>query len=168
VTSHGWNDPRAHQGERGPFRLRFDWTGTGDPTPALALADAIGLVAALEPGGWPAIMAANRELVLRGRDVVAAALGIEPPAPDAMIGSMAALPVRGLTTDDDAQWLHHELLADGIEVPVHGWPVPAGREPGTGPRAILLRLSAQRYNDEDDFERLADALSRRLARSAAR
>ena len=167
VTSHGWNDLRAGSGEREPFRLRFDWTGTGDPTPALALADAIGIVAGLERGGWPAIMAANHALALHGRDIVATRLGVDPPAPDALIGSMAALPLPGLTSDADADQLHRDLLADGIQVPVHGWPVAAARERGAGPRAVLVRLSAQRYNDADDFERLADVLSRRLARSAA-
>ena len=38
VISHGANEPLEG---RARFRLEFDWTGTGDPTPALALADAI-------------------------------------------------------------------------------------------------------------------------------
>ena len=47
-------------------------------------------------GGWPAVMAANHALALAGRDLVAAALGVEAPAPDAMLGSMAALPLPGV------------------------------------------------------------------------
>jgi isopenicillin-N epimerase len=160
VISHGWNDERASTGERSAFRLRFDWTGTSDPTPWLALAEALDLVAALEPGGWPAIMAANRALVIDGRDRVAAALGVDAPAPDAMLGAMASLVVPGLATDADARRLHQALVAEGVEVPVVGWPVPAAREPGRGPRLVLLRLSAQRYNEPVDFDVLARALSR--------
>ncbi len=162
VVSHGWNDPRAASGERTPFRLRFDWIGTSDPTPFLALADAIGLVAELEPGGWPAIMAANRALALDGRDRVAAALRVEPPAPDSMIGSTVALPVPGLRTDADAERLHRALLAEGIEVPVHGWPVPSARTAGADPAVILVRISAQRYNEPADYDALAAALRRLL------
>ncbi|CAA9542530.1 MAG: hypothetical protein AVDCRST_MAG79-1986, partial [uncultured Thermoleophilia bacterium] len=168
VISHGWNDPREHAGERTPFRLRFDWTGTSDPTAFLALADAVELVAAIEPGGWPAIMAANHQLVLDGRERVAAALGVRAPAPDEMLGSMAALPVPGLSTDGEALALHLALVDDGIEVPVHGWPVPAARGPGEGPRAVLLRISAQRYNEPRDYDQLAEALRRRLGRPGAR
>jgi isopenicillin-N epimerase len=168
VTSHGWNDPRAEQGEREPYRLRFDWTGTADPTPSLALADAIGLVGAMEPGGWPALMAANRELVLRARKVVAEALGVATPAPAALIGSMASLPVPFLSTDADAAGAHQALLAQGIQVPVLGWPVPAARQTGAGPQAVLIRLSAQRYNELADYERLAAALTRLSASSGAR
>jgi len=163
VVSHGFNDPRAGR-ERSAFRVRFDWLGTSDPTPYLALADAIGLVGGLEPGGWPARMAANRALALDGRDRVAAALGVEPPAPDAMLGSMAALPIPGLTTDADALALHDELEAGGIQVPVQGWPVPAARTRGAPPAHVLLRLSAQSYNEPADYDALAAALRRRPAR----
>ena len=46
--------------------------------------------------------------------------------------------------------LHDRLLADfGIEVPVFYWPVP--------PR-MILRISAQAYNDQAQYERLAEAM----------
>jgi len=168
VISHGWNDARAARGERPAFRVRFDWTGTSDPTPYLALADAIGIVGGLEPGGWPARMAANRALALAGRDALAAAFGVEPPAPDDMIGSMAALTLPGVATDGDALAIHRALVDDGFEVPVHGWPVAAARAAGAGPAAVVVRLSAQRYNELADYEALGIALTRRLGGSAAR
>jgi isopenicillin-N epimerase len=158
VVSHGWNDERVARGERRAFRARFDWVGTGDPTPWLGLADAIGLVASLEPGGWPAIREANRRLVVEGAGIIGEALGSGLPAPDGMIGAMASLAVPWLRTDAEAEALHVALRADGIEVPVLGWPVAAAREPGEGPAAVLLRLSAQRYNEPADYERLAAAL----------
>jgi len=45
-------------------------------------------------------------------------------------------------------------------VPVLGWPVRAARHaPTDPPRLVLLRLSAQRYNEPADFDRLAEAVA---------
>jgi hypothetical protein len=77
-----------------------------------------------------------------------------------MLGSMAALPVPGLRTDDAAKALGLRLESeDRIQVPIGGWPVPAGRS-GPEPEQALLRISAQRYNELGDYERLARALTR--------
>lgn len=161
VVSHGANEPLDGR-ER--FRLEFDWTGTADPTAPLALAEAIDWMDALEPAGWPAVMAANRALALEGRDRLAAALGVEPLAPDAMSGSMAALPLPGPTDEAAARALQRALSeSDGIQVPITPWPVRAARSPGAEPSMRLVRISAQRYNELADYERLADALPRRLA-----
>jgi len=50
---------------------------------------------------------------------------------------------------------------DRIEVPVNAFPVRAARAPGAPPSAALLRISAQRYNEPSDYERLAEVLARR-------
>lgn len=162
VISHGSNDPRT---DRSRFRLEFDWTGTADPTAWLAIPAAIRFVGGLMAGGWPEVMAANRSLALVARDLLCARLGAAPPAPDSMIGAMAAVPLplavdRGEALAED---LNRALFEDdGIEVPITPWPVPAARSPGAAPTAILVRMSAQRYNRLDQFQRLADALIRRL------
>jgi isopenicillin-N epimerase len=159
VVSHGANSPIV---DRSRFRLEFDWTGTPDPTAYLTLPAAIEWMATFA-GGWPATMAANHELALAGRDRLAAALGIEPPAPDSMLGSMAALPLAGVPDEAAGKALGRQLLLeDGIEVPIGTWPVRAARLDGAMPR-IVVRISAQRYNEPADYERLADALVRRLA-----
>ena len=114
-------------------------------------------------------MAANHALAIEGRDLLAAALEIDAPAPDSMLGSMAALPLTIPGVDDEAgaDALRHALVAeDGIQVPIGGWPVPAARAAGVPPR-ILIRISAQRYNEPVDYERLADALRRRRRGPAA-
>lgn len=161
VISHGANEPLEG---RARFRLEFDWTGTGDPTPALALADAIDWIGALWPGGWPAVMASNHALALAGRDLVAEALGVEPIAPDAMTGAMAALALPGPTDDATARALQRALTdQDGIQVPIMPWPVRAARRPGAAAELRLLRVSAQRYNELGDYGRLAAALPTRLA-----
>jgi isopenicillin-N epimerase len=166
VVSHGAN---AELDGRSRFRHEFDWVGTVDPTGYLALPAAIdwmGSVAGPDDGGWPAVMAANHALALEGRDVLAATLGIEPPAPDPMLGSMAALPLPGVADVTAAEALSAALATeDGIQVPIGGFPVPAAVAPGTAPR-ILVRISAQRYNEPADYERLATALERRVGRQA--
>jgi isopenicillin-N epimerase len=154
VVSHGANLPIT---DRSRFRLEFDWTGTPDPTAYLTLPAAIDWMAA-RPGGWPAIMAANHELVLDGRDRLAAALGIDPPAPDSMLGSMAALPLARVPDEAAATELGRRLLGEHrIQVPVGPWPVRAARADRVDPR-ILIRISAQRYNEPADYDRLAEAL----------
>jgi isopenicillin-N epimerase len=158
IVSHGANSPIV---DRSRFRLEFDWTGTPDPTPYLALPDAIDWMAAL-PGGWPQTMAQNHALALAGRDLVATVLGVDPPAPDSMLGSMAALPLDAVADEAAATELGRELrVEDHIQVPIGPWPVRAARADGAAPR-ILIRISAQRYNEPADYERLAVSLARRL------
>lgn len=165
VVSHGANDPRPDAGGRSRFRLEFDWPGTVDPTPYLAAADAVSLVADLAPnrGGWPAITTANHELAVEGRRRLVAALGLEVSAPETLLGSMATIELPLPPSDESAMALNLALAEeDGIEVPVGAWPVLAARA-SDGPRSTLLRISAQLYNEPADYEALADALVARLS-----
>ncbi len=57
AISHGANDPRPG---RTTFRKEFDWTGTADPTPFLAVPAAIDAVGGMVAGGWATVMARNR------------------------------------------------------------------------------------------------------------
>lgn len=157
VISHGANDKRA--GERGRFRLEFDWTGTNDPTGFLCVPYAIELLGSLVPGGWPAIIERNRALALRARDMLCAALGVEPPAPDAMIATLAAVPMPD-GKPSTAPSLYGDALQDWlytrhrIVVPIVPWPQPPAR---------LVRISAQLYNHEAHYELLANALLEGIA-----
>jgi isopenicillin-N epimerase len=163
VISHGANDPDP---SRSRFRKEFDWPGTVDPTGYLAIADAIRYLGSLRPGGWPGLMAANHALTLRGRDLVCEALGIPSPAPDPMLGAMAAVPLPpSLIEAAGGPIALKEALydADRVEVPIIEWPVPAARAPDEPARATLLRISAQAYNEASDYETLAAALRGRLA-----
>jgi isopenicillin-N epimerase len=165
VTSHGANDPRT---DRSRFRLEWDWTGTADPTPWLAIPEALRFGESQEAGGWPAVMAANRSLALRARRTLAAALDIEPPQPESMVGSMVAMPLAWLegATDTEARALEAALLdEDRIEVPITGWPVRAARASSQPPTVWLVRLSAQRYVAPEWIDRLAAALGRRRRRA---
>jgi isopenicillin-N epimerase len=166
TISHGANAPRT---DRSRFRLEFDWTGTGDPTPFLALPDAIAFMASLRPGGWPEVMDTNHALALAGRDLLCAALEVAPPAPDAMLGSMAAVPLPavaeprlppGVASIDEALLPHF-----GVEVPITAFPVAATAQDGVVEATRYVRISAQQYNDLAQVERLGAALRHLLGRA---
>lgn len=150
VISHGANSSRT---DRSRFRLLFDWTGTTDPTAHLAIPAAIETMGSLLPGGWPELMRHNHELALQARDALVLALGIRPPAPDPMLGSMAAVPLpaaAGPQPPTSSPPLQERLWKDNqIEVPVNVWP---------GWPHLLLRVSAQAYNRISEYEALAGHL----------
>jgi isopenicillin-N epimerase len=155
VISHGASSERR---DRSRFHLEFDWTGTFDPTAWLAVPAALDFVGSLVDGGWPEVMRRNRDLALRARDLICDRLGIAHPAPDAMIGSMAAFPLPDGTASEEA----HRTLFFGdvlqqrlfnerrIEVPIVPWPQPPKR---------VLRVSAQLYNELGEYERLAEVVA---------
>ena len=159
AISHGANSPRS---DRSRYRVEFDWTGTADPSAYLAVPDAIAFGESLLPGGWEALRERNHALVLAGRDRLCTALGIEPPAPDPMIASMASVPlpvepgagrVQGIELYDDV--VHDQLIRLGMQVMVTPWP----QRPNGGAWRRLVRISAAAYNDLAQFERLAAALA---------
>ncbi|HEX5010167.1 MAG TPA: aminotransferase class V-fold PLP-dependent enzyme [Planctomycetota bacterium] len=163
VTSHGATSTRT---DRSRFQLEFGWTGTDDPTAALCVPEALTFLGGLLPGGWPARMEANRALARRARDILCAALAVPPPAPDAMLGSLAAVPLPDTPADAPPgpfgiDPLQEALFRDHrIEVPVMTWPAPPHR---------LIRVAAQAYNTAGQYERLAAALRALLpARAGAR
>jgi isopenicillin-N epimerase len=152
VISHGAN---ARVGERSRHHLEHDWTGTRDPSAWLSVPASLEALGAMVDGGWPEVRRRNHELVLEGRRTLAAALGLDLPCPDAMIGSMASLPLpdaRGdrRTADGERDPVQEALYRDwAIQVPVIPWPAPGQR---------LLRLSAQLYNSREQTAYLAEAL----------
>jgi len=163
AISHGANDPRPR---RSTFRKEFDWTGTADPTAYLAVPAALDAVGAMVAGGWPAVMARNAGVAAVARRVLAATAGRPVLAPEAMLGSMAAIelpPDPGFAArgPSDPDPLQARLLATAaVEVPVHPWP----RDPVPGERRRrLLRVSAHLHNDRGEYEHLAEALRALLA-----
>ena len=153
VISHGANSSTV---DRSRFRLEFDWVGTHDPTAFLTVPRAIEVMGEMVPGGWAEVRRRNRELALAGRRALCSALGVEPPCPESMIGSLATVqlpdgrsaPPRSPLYCDPLQ---DELLARHyIEVPVIPWPAPPRR---------LLRISAQLYNTLAQYEYLGEVLA---------
>ena len=150
VISHGYNDAWPSSASR--FHAQFDWTGTQDPSAWLTVPVALDTVAAMHPDGWPGVRTAIRELCLTGRSILLDALGIDPPAPEDMIGAIASVPVP--PADNSGSEIFDPLMAaladnHNIQVPVFTWPEPPER---------LLRISAHLYNEESHYRTLADAL----------
>lgn len=154
VISHGYNSRRP----RTRWLEEVDWQGTADPTAALCVPTAIDFVGGLVPGGWPELRTRNRALALRGREILCNALGVTSPAPDDMIGWLAAVPLFDGASTPPSSALYADPLQialfdeDRIEVPIPPWP--------HWPRR-LVRISAHLYNHEREYEQLAAALVRR-------
>lgn len=159
-----WLSTRAEKGrtDRKLFLCDFDYTGTSDFTASLTVPVAIDSIGALKPGGWPEVMRANHDLVVRGRRLVCEVLGFEPPSPDEMTGSMASI-VLPEPKRPQPKRMYDDALQDNlrdhhaIQVPVWRW--------GAG-NMRLLRMSAHLYNTLDEFRKLAAALKIELAREA--
>ena len=154
VVSHGYDPSRG--GLR--FREEWDWTGTDDPTAWLCIPESLRLLGSLLPGGWPALMERNHALAVAARGILMEALGLGPPCPEAMLGAMASLPLPAAEPGAPAARLDQDELASwcrdrGIESWFTPWPGPAGK---------LVRLSAQAYNHEGQFRKLAALLSESL------
>jgi isopenicillin-N epimerase len=159
VVSHGATSPRT---DRSRFLLELDWPGTHDPSAYLAVPDALRFLASLAPGGVPALRARNRALALAARRVLVEALGGEAPAPDEMIGSLAAVPLPAAGAalpGGEIDPLQQELVARfAIQVPIPHWPA--------SPRRVV-RVSAHAYNTLGQYRVLARALVELLRADAA-
>src|SRR5262245_40975516 len=152
VISHGANSLRT---DRSRFRLELDWTGTHDPSPFLCVGRAIDVVGGLLPGGWDEVRERNHALACRARALVCDALGVAPPCPESMLGSLATVelpdqprwPLPGPRDLDPLQ----DALFSGyrIEVPIYGWPAADRR---------WVRVSPHLHNSEAQYRFLADAL----------
>jgi isopenicillin-N epimerase len=151
--SHGANSLRT---DRSRYLIEFAWIGTMDPSPYLSVPEALRQLSALCAGGWAELMQRNHVLALEARRIICKALEIEPPCPDAMIGSLASFPLPAAPSAEPPRSplyldaLQDLLLAERrIEVPIIPWPKPPHR---------VLRISAQIYNSRAQYERLAAAL----------
>jgi isopenicillin-N epimerase len=137
------------------FLAEFDWTGTADPTAWLCIPEAIHTLGALLPGGWPELMARNHALAVAARQLLCDRFGSRAPAPESMLGSMASVPLPAPAPGSPAAQLDSDALGAWIrERGVRTW-LSAHPRP-------LVRVSAQLYNDLDQFRRLAALLAEAL------
>jgi isopenicillin-N epimerase len=133
------------------FPARVELQGTLDYTPWLAAPTGLFTLRTL---GVETVRAHNAGLAEYGQRVVAAALGVDPPAgPPGVAMRLVPLP-RGLATDLVSATALRQRLADelGFEVSVNAF---RGQ--------CLLRLSAQVYNRPEEYDRLAQRLPAFLA-----
>ncbi|MBT5926542.1 MAG: aminotransferase class V-fold PLP-dependent enzyme [Verrucomicrobia bacterium] len=153
AISHGANSTRT---DRSRFHLEFGWTGTSDPTACLSVPVVIDWMEQQMPGGWESIMKRNNHLAILAQSYLNKQLAWKPVAPSTMIGSMAALempdstevtrPTSPLYSDpfQDRLWERYQ-----VEVPIVPWPAPPKR---------LIRISAQLYNQPEDYVQLLHAI----------
>jgi isopenicillin-N epimerase len=127
----------------------FDWTGTRDPSPMLSAPAGIAFMR--DTLGVDAMRTWNHDLAWRMSHALAARWGRPFTTPEAMVGCMAsvALPERIAALGADAapalkDWLFHERRIEAQALAIRGVP--------------HVRLAAQVYNDEADYERLAEAV----------
>lgn len=154
VISHGANTERYGESR---FLAEFNWIGTFDPSPLLAVTTAVNFLSKLFEGGLPSLMNANRNLALAGRQLLLEGLEAAEPAPAEMIGSLATIPLPGteqLTPDAISTWQRELFDHDRIEVPLFHRPQ----------LEACLRISAQAYNSIDQYQRLTDALRKSMPR----
>jgi isopenicillin-N epimerase len=148
-VSWGWHTDRTRLDERDEFgstpRLRqFEFEGTRDPCPWLAIPTALAFQAEL---GWQRIRTRITELTEHVRRRFSDLRGLSPNTPDAPQLHGAMLAFR-LPLGVEALTLRHRLWEEfRIEVPIV-----------ERPDRLLLRTSTHFYNTEAEIDRLADAL----------
>jgi isopenicillin-N epimerase len=146
VISHGYG---------AGLHAEFDWAGTSDPTAWLCIPEALRFIGSLLPGGWPEVMARNRALALQARQLLLDSLAVESPCPEGMVGSMASVPLPLAASGSpaaqlDCKGLHAWFRERSVETWLYPQPLP------------LLRISAQLYNDMDQYRQLAALLAEAL------
>ena len=127
----------------------FDWTGTRDPSAVLSAP--AGLAFMRDVLGLEAMRTWNHDLVWRMAHALAARWGQPWTTPEHMVGCMASVPLPARVAALGAaaapalkDWLLLERRIEAQVLTIHGHP--------------YVRLAAQVYNDEPDYERLAQAV----------
>ena len=152
TISHGMTAPLEGTSR---FRHEFDWTGTRDISAWCVIPYVIDEVCNMVGMSWEEIMRHNNNLVKEARKYLCKELDITPPCPDEMLSSIATII---LNFDDFTDLsihkpdsIHIDLLNKyKIQVPVWYWPNPEGR---------YMRISAQIYNNLEEYEFLVFALN---------
>ncbi|HEX2652332.1 MAG TPA: aminotransferase class V-fold PLP-dependent enzyme [Xanthobacteraceae bacterium] len=142
VISHGYG-----QG----FVAEFDWVGTRDASGWLSVPAALDFHARL---GGAALRERNRKLAISAANKIAEIWKTQRGTPDALTGSMATieLSTNGPATQEHAIALRKWLFEDQrIEVQANAFA-----------NALWIRISAQAYNEDADYERLITAIQKHL------
>jgi isopenicillin-N epimerase len=171
IISHGSN---ARSERYSDFQLRFKWPGTDDLSSLLTVPSALDFPSELLAGKWDQHMKRNHLLARDARALINDAFGGSANSPDEMMGSMATISLPARITRaierlplsielpaerhfrksliSDSRWrlwqhLYYKERIDTMFTPV-----------GTS-NALYVRISAQAYNELDDYQRLATALT---------
>jgi isopenicillin-N epimerase len=143
----------SHHLDQG-LTLELDWQGTIDPTPLLLAPEAIAFMDRF--GGWDLVRRRNHALATSMQAMLCERFGVEPISPrdGSMLGSMATvrLPdsLQPKVDPRTPEQVQAQLLErERSELPILDF---------GGSR--YLRISCHVYNEEAEYERLADAVLR--------
>ena len=136
VASHGFRDG---------FHAAFDWTGTFDPIPLLAIPAALDFWDTL---GWDDVRRHQRGLVSAGARHAAAALGTAVPISDRFTAAMRLVELPAPVDREQGVALTERMTLD------HKVTAYVTHHQGRS----FVRVCGQLYNQPEDYERLADAL----------
>ena len=137
----------------------FFWPGTSDYTAYACVGDTINFMSTVM-GDWKTLRAHNHNLVVEGRKLLLAALSIEAPCPESMLGNLATvpLPLEFKAPAANFNFVHpfwEKLMNEyHIQAPVFGWS-------RTNPK-WWLRIATQAYNSIEQVKYLADVLKKEL------
>jgi len=154
VVAPRWQDtvrpPVASHGYADGYHAAFDWTGTADPIPLLAIPAALDFWDGL---GWDAVRRHQHDLVTAGAHRVAAALRTEVAIADGFTAAMrlVRLPVD-LPAEADRESVAYQLITD------HGVTAHVTAHAGSS----YVRMCGQLYNTVEHYDRLASALAKVL------
>ncbi|MDQ1698634.1 MAG: isopenicillin-N epimerase [Frankiaceae bacterium] len=142
VASHGYSLG---------YHDAFDWTGTADPVPVLAIPAALDFWDTL---GWEAVRRHQHQLVTAGAHRVATTIGTEVAIADEFTAAMrlVRLPVD-LPSEADREAVAYRLITE------HGVTAHITEHAGT----TYVRMCGQLYNTADHYDRLGEALTKVLA-----
>jgi isopenicillin-N epimerase len=137
VASHGYAEG---------YQRAFDWTGTHDPVPLLAIPAALDFWAAL---GWPDVRRQQHALATDGARHVAEVLGTRVAGRDELTAAMRLVELPGPLSVDDGVAVAGRLTTDHKVTPhiTHH----AG--------ASYVRMCGQLYNVPEHYERLGQGLA---------
>jgi isopenicillin-N epimerase len=139
-----------HYGEG--FLPEFGWQGTRDLAGWLSAPRGLRFMAEL---GWEQVMRHNHEMATWAQRMLCGRWGVEPisPVDGSMLGSMATVRLPGRLagmTEPQAMSLQQRFHTDfKLEVPIMRWG-----------DACFVRPCCQVYNRPEDYERLAETVSR--------
>jgi isopenicillin-N epimerase len=140
--------PSHHFGEG--YRPAFDWTGTLDPVPLLAVPAALEFWSAL---GWDSVRARQHELVTNGANHVAERLGTRVPIADEMTAAMRLVELPVVLDRPASEQLTARLTTrHGVTAPVT-----------SHQRRSYVRVCGQLYNRPAHYAVLAGALASELS-----
>ncbi len=154
VVAPRWHDvvrPRvASHGYAAGYQAAFEWTGTADPIPLLAIPAALDFWDGL---GWDAVRRHQHALVTAGAHRVAEALRTEVAIADRFTAAMrlVRLPVV-LSREGEREALAYRLITE------YGVTAHITEHAGT----TYVRMCGQLYNTPEHYERLAEALQKAL------